>query len=66
MISLIKALFFGAFLSWIVSLFISSAGSTGGLLYVHKVALFGAHFAWSLPIFVAGTVLAWALLWMMK
>jgi hypothetical protein len=66
MISLLKALFPGALLTWIVSLFIGSGGSRGGFLYIHQTALAGYEFYWSWPLFIAGTGLAWALFLMMK
>ena len=62
MVALLKAFVPGTLLTWLVSLFIGSAGSTGGFLYIHH-APFGEHgLFWSWPLFTAGTLLAWFLL----
>lgn len=65
MFALLKAMVLGIFLNGLVSLFIGSAGSSGGLLNVRHVAVQGVEFYWSWPLFLAGTLLAWALLLMM-
>jgi len=65
MFSFLKALVLGAFLAFIVSLFIGSGGSSGGMLYVREVAVQGYDFYWSWPLFVIGTALAFGLFIMM-
>lgn len=62
----LKAIVLGAFLTWIVSLFIGSAGSTGGQLYIREIALADHTVLWSWPLFIAGTGLAWGILCLMK
>ena len=64
--ALFKALPLGAFLTWIVSLFIGSAGSTGGYLSIHKLVLADHTILWSWPLFVAATGLALGILLLMK
>ena len=59
---LIKAVPLGAFLTWIVALFIGSAGSRGGQLAVHLVEFDQVSFHWSWPLFIAGTGLAWGIM----
>ena len=66
MFAFIKALFLGAFLSAIVSLFVGSAGSTGGLLNVHGGLVAGMHLYWSWTLFLIGTGLAFGILWLME
>ena len=61
MFALLKAIVLGAFLAWIVSLFIGSGGSGGGMLYVRHVAVMDYHFYWSWPLFVVGTGLAFGI-----
>jgi len=65
MIALIKAIFPGAFLSWLVATFVGTQGSSGGLLNIQHYVVHGTtiHFSWIL--FLIGTALAWALLKMM-
>ncbi|GGD58094.1 hypothetical protein [Croceicoccus mobilis] len=65
MISLAKALPFGIFLSWILSLFMGNGGTSGGVLAVHLAHVQDYSFYWSWPLFFAGTALATALIAMM-
>jgi len=65
MIALLKGLIPGGILSFIVSLFIGSGGSSGGFLYVHQVTLVGYNFYWSWPLFIAGAALSGVLFLMM-
>jgi len=62
----LKALPLGAFLTWIVSLFIGSAGSTGGYLAIHKLAVADYTILWSWPLFAVATGLALGILLLMK
>ena len=66
MIALIKALFPGALLSWIVSTFVGSTGSSGGLLQIQRFHIHGTVFLGSWTLLVIGTALAWALFKMME
>lgn len=66
MVAVIKAFVPGSLLTWIVCLFIGSAGSSGGFLRIYPVALGDHHLYWSWPMFMFGTVLAWALLTLME
>jgi hypothetical protein len=61
MIAFLKAVVPGLVLAFVVSLFIGSGGSSGGLLGVHGVTFQGHHFYWSWPLFVLGTALAFGL-----
>jgi hypothetical protein len=63
--SLIKALLPGALLSWLVSTFVGSEGSTGGVLNIERITLYGHSFLWSWMLFFVGAGLAWALFAMM-
>lgn len=62
MVAFIKAFVPGTLLTWLVSLFIGSAGSTGGVLYIHHLSYGDHELFWSWPLFVVGTLLAWFLL----
>ncbi len=62
----LKAIVLGAFLTWIVALFIGSAGSTGGQLYIGELSIADHKLLWSWPLFVTGTGLSWGILCMMK
>ena len=61
MFAFLKALVLGIFLALIVSLFIGSGGSTGGLLHVFHVDAGDIEFYWSWPVFVVGTGLSFGL-----
>lgn len=65
MIALIKALLPGALLSWLVSTFIGSKGSTGGLLNIQHVTISDTQIYGSWTLFIIGTALAWAIFKMM-
>jgi len=65
MFAFLKAVVLGAFLAAIVSLFIGSGGSSGGLLHVFPVTVQSYHFYWSWPLFVIGTALSFGLFLMM-
>ena len=63
---LIKAMVFGAILAFIVSLFIGSGGSSGGVLSVKSYTIEGVSFYWSWMLFVAGTALSFGLITLMN
>ena len=65
MFAFLKAALLGAFLTVVVSLFVGSAGSTGGLLNVRLAGAGQIHLYWSWTLFVAGTGLALAILLLM-
>lgn len=65
MIAFVKALPFGIFLSWLLSLFMGNGGTSGGPLAVHLLRIQDVSFFWSWPLFFAGLALAWALMLMM-
>ena len=65
MLSFVKALPFAIFLSWILSLFMGTGGTSGGVLAVHRVHIVDVSFFWSWPLFFLGLALTWALLLMM-
>ena len=63
---LLKSFVFGAILAFIVSLFVGSGGSTGGVLNVRHFVIEGVGFYWSWMLFVIGTVLSFGLMTLMK
>ena len=63
---LLKSIVLGAVLAFIVSLFIGSGGSSGGVLSVKSYTIEGVSFYWSWMLFVAGTALSFGLMLMMK
>ena len=63
---LLKSIVLGAVLAFIVSLFIGSGGSSGGVLNVRHYVIEGVGFYWSWMLFVAGTALSFGLMLMMK
>ena len=65
MFSFLKAIVVGAVLAFVVSLFIGSGGSSGGVLNVRHVTVADYHFYWSWALFVAGTGLAFGIFVMM-
>ncbi|ARU17129.1 hypothetical protein A9D14_00360 [Croceicoccus marinus] len=65
MLSFLKAIPFGIFMSWILSLFMGNGGTSGGVLAVHRAHILDMSFYWSWPLFFAGLALTWALLLMM-
>ena len=60
-----KALLPGAILTYILASLIYAGGSSGGVLYVHKLHMQDYSMAWSWPTFFFSTGLAWALYAMM-
>ena len=65
MFAFLKAIVIGAAFAFILSLFIGSGGSTGGMLNVRHVTAAGHGFYWSWALFVVGTGLAFGILVMM-
>jgi len=65
MFAFLKAVALGIFLALIVSLFIGSGGSSGGLLHVRDVTVQGYGFYWSWPLFVIGTAISFGIFVMM-
>ena len=65
MFAFLKAVALGIFLALLVSLFIGSGGSSGGMLNVHDVSVQGYDFYWSWPLFVIGTALSFGIFLMM-
>ena len=65
MFAFLKALALGIFLALIVSLFIGSGGSSGGMLNVRLVAIEGLEFYWSWALFLIGTGLSFGIFLMM-
>ena len=66
MITLVKSIPMGAFLTLLVALFIGSAGASGGVLHVFGFLAEGTRFYWSWPLFCGSTALAWALMLLMR
>ena len=65
MFAFLKAIVLGAFLTILVSLFIGSGGSSGGMLNVRLVAIEGFEFYWSWALFLIGTGLSFGIFLMM-
>ena len=65
MIAFLKAVALGIFLALLVSLFIGSGGSSGGLLNVREVVFEGYHFYWSWALFLIGTGISFGIFLMM-
>ena len=65
MIALLKAIALGIVLAFVVSLFIGSGGSSGGMLNVRLVAIEGFEFYWSWALFLIGTGLSFGIFLMM-
>jgi hypothetical protein len=63
--ALLKAIVLGAFLAGIVSLFIGSSGSTGGMLNVHQVMVADFQFYWSWAVFLIGAGLSFGIFLLM-
>ena len=61
MFAFLKAIVLGAVLAFIVSLFIGSGGSSGGLLNIRHVAIEGFAFYWSWSLFLIGTGLSFGI-----
>ena len=70
MVTVMKALPFGAFLTVLVCLFMGSGGTSGGVLNIQSVhwsyQSYDLHFYWSWSMFVIGTILAGAIIYMMS
>ena len=66
MFAFLKAVVLGAFLAFIVSLFVGSGGSSGGYLNVRHVMVQAYDFYWSWPLFLVGTGLSFGLFLMME
>jgi len=65
MFAFLKAVALGIFLALIVSLFIGSGGSSGGMLNVRQVTIEGYDFYWSWALFLIGTGLSFGIFVMM-
>ena len=65
MFAFLKAVALGIFLALIVSLFIGSGGSSGGMLNVRLVSVEGYDFYWSWALFLIGTGLSFGVFLMM-
>jgi hypothetical protein len=65
MFALLKAAILGAILSFVVSMAIGHAGSTGGVANIHHYTIETFQFYWSWVLFLVGTGLAFAILIMM-
>ena len=65
MMAFLKAIALGLFLALLVSLFIGSGGSSGGMLNVREVVFEGYRFYWSWALFLIGTGLSFGLFLMM-
>ena len=64
--SLLKAVFLGAILTFVVSGVIWAGQSTGGFLNIHEFEVQGHFIQWSWPMFITGTGLSWGIMVMMK
>ena len=65
MFAFLKAAALGIFLAFIVSLFIGSGGSSGGMLNVRLVTIEGVQFYWSWALFLIGTGLSFGIFLLM-
>lgn len=63
--ALIKAIPLGVLLTFVVTLFMGSAGSSGGLLDIQRIHVLDYQLFWSWPLFLVSTGLAWGILWLM-
>jgi hypothetical protein len=66
MFAFFKAVVLGIFLAVIVSLFIGSGGSSGGMLNVRLIDIEGFQFYWSWALFLIGTGLSFGIFMMME
>ena len=62
----LKAVVLGAFLTWIVALFVGSSGSSGGFLNIFRMPIGDFSVLWSWPLFLASTGLCWGILLLME
>jgi hypothetical protein len=63
---LIKSIVLGAVLAFIVSLFIGSGGSTGGILNVRHYVINDVGIYWSWMLFLIGTGLSFGIMLLMS
>ena len=63
---MVKAILFGAIVTWCVALVVGSQGSNGGALAVHSLQFIDYKIYWSWPMFRAGTGLSWGLVLLQK
>ncbi|MFC3174744.1 hypothetical protein ACFOD9_10810 [Novosphingobium bradum] len=66
MIPLTKALLPGMMLSWLVSTFVGTRGSPGGLLNIQHFTVASTQIYGSWTLLIIGTALGWAILKMME
>jgi hypothetical protein len=66
MFAFLKSIVLGSVLAFVVSLFIGSGGSHGGMLNVRGYTIEGVHFYWSWALFVAGAGLSFLLFMLME
>jgi hypothetical protein len=64
-IAFLKSIVLGAVLAFIVSLFMGSGGTSGGMLNVRSYTIEGVQFYWSWALFVIGTGLSFGILLLM-
>jgi hypothetical protein len=62
LVRMLKALIYGAILTWAVAVVIGSQGSTGGPLGVHHYQIADVKVYWSWSMFLAGSGFSWALI----
>ena len=62
MFAFLKAVGIGIFLAFLLSLFIGSGGSSGGMLNVRSVTFEGYQFYWSWARFLLGTALSFGIM----
>ena len=65
MIKLAKAIPCGALMAFALAAIFGAGDAPPQILAVHVIELADIAFYWSWPIMLAGTLLAWAILWMM-
>lgn len=65
MLKLAKAIPLSALLAFALAGVFGAGGGPPKILAVHQIEIADIAFYWSWPIFLAGTLLAWAILWMM-
>jgi hypothetical protein len=64
-IAFLKSIVLGAVLAFVVSLFMGSGGTSGGMLNVRSYTIEGVQFYWSWALFVIGTGLSFGILLLM-
>jgi hypothetical protein len=65
MFAFLKSVLLGAVLAFVVSLFIGSGGSSGGMLNVRSYTIEGFQFYWSWALFIIGSGLSFGILLLM-